>query len=184
MAAIARAAIIGAYLLLANGSADVLFNHGYDTQKPQSYLWVQSIDLMLGYLGVYFGAPVARIGFRAASFTDPTLFLTGVFMQYWSAKRPIPIAARLVRSCAASLADRNWARTVPALGTLLFGVVIAASRPFIVKAMIVSPGGRAYRDPVKHARPSRLARDNTSALRAGARHLRFSAREAIRRFFF
>lgn len=197
-AAIAGVAIVGVYLLLATGSEDVLCTDVYDTQKAQSYLSLQSIGSMLGYLGVYLGAPVARIVFRTASFTETTLMVTGVLgyiglltaaflslralfdpEQRW---RPIvgflmALLAFLVGTAAVTaygrgvecpvysaatsrygtsadmfwmttvllvgalpLADRAWARTVPAIGTLLFGLVIAASQPFIVKAMIVSPG--------------------------------------------
>lgn len=197
-AAIAGAAIIGVYLLLATGSEDVLCTDVYDTQKAQSYLSLQSIGSMLGYLGVYLGAPVARIVFRTASFTDTTLIVTGVLgyiglltaaflslralFDAEQRRRPIvgflmALLAFLVGTAAVTaygrgvecpvysaatsrygtsadmfwmttvllvgalpLADRAWARTVPVLGTLLFGLVIAASQPFIVKAMIVSPG--------------------------------------------
>ena len=41
---------------------------------------------------------------------------------------------------ALPVANQPWARQIPAFGTLSFGLVIAASQPSIVKAMIVSPG--------------------------------------------
>ncbi|WP_188513000.1 hypothetical protein [Blastomonas aquatica] len=197
-AAIGGAAIIGVYLLLATGSEDVLCTDVYDTQKAQSYLSLQSIGSMLGYLGVYLGAPIARIVFRTASFTDATLIVTGVLgytgllvgaflslralFDPQQRQRPIvgflmALLAFLVGTAAVTaygrgvecpvysaatsrygtsadmfwmtivllvgalpLVDRPWARQIPAIGTLLFGLVIAASQPFIVKAMIVSPG--------------------------------------------
>ncbi|MGQ2944300.1 MAG: hypothetical protein ACT6Q7_19825 [Blastomonas fulva] len=181
-------------MLLATGSEDVLCIDVDDTQKAQSFLSLQSIGSMLGYLG----APVTRIVFRTASFTDTTLIVTGVLCYIGlltaaflslralldAEQRRRPIVGFLVAllaflagtaavtayargvecpvySAATSrygtsddmfrmatvllvgallLADRAWARTVPALGTLLFGLVIAASQPFIIEAMIVSPG--------------------------------------------
>lgn len=197
-AAIAGVAIIGVYLMLATGSQDVLCTDVYDTQKAQSYLSLQSIGSMLGYLGVYLGAPIARIVFRTAGFTDTTLIVTGVLgyiglvvaaflslralFDKQQRQRPIvgflmALLAFLVGTAAVTaygrgvecpvysaatsrygtsadmfwmttvllvgalpLVDRPWARQIPAIGTLLFGLVIAASQPFIVKAMIVSPG--------------------------------------------
>lgn len=196
--AMAGVAIIALYLMLATGSEDVLCTDVYDTQRADSYLSLQSIGSMLGYLGVYLGAPIARLLFRTADFTATTLVITGV-LGYLAltvacllslralldpVQRQRPIVGFLmallaflagtalvtaygrgvecpVYSAATSrygtsadmfwmttvllvgalpVVNQPWARQIPAFGTLLFGLVIAASQPFIVKAMIVSPG--------------------------------------------
>lgn len=195
--AIAGIAIVALYLMLATGSADVLCASIYGTQSPPPKFSLQGIGSMLGYLGVYLGAPVARLLFRTASFTDTTLIVTGALgyaglitggllslrALFGTHQRQRPIVGFLmalfaylvgtaivtaygrgvecpVYSAATSrygtsadmfwmttvllvaalpVVDRPWARQVPAIGTVLFGLVIAASQPFIVKAMIVSP---------------------------------------------
>jgi hypothetical protein len=188
--------IIAVYVALATGSEDVLCTKVYDTQKAQSYLSLHSLGSMLQYLGVYLGAPIGRLIFRTASFTDTTLIITGILgyiglvlatlmllrTVFVKDLRERPAIAFLIAlltflvgtaavtaygrgvecpvfSAATSrygtsanmfwitvvllagalpITDRPWARQIPAIGTLLFGLIIAASQPFIVRSMIVS----------------------------------------------
>jgi hypothetical protein len=195
--ALAGIGIVLAYAFFATQSEDRLCVGFYNTAPVDNYFTLQGIGSMLAYLGVYLGAPIARLLFRSTSFTDEILLVTGLIgyvgmlvgaglavralllaeqrqrsvigfllasLAYLVGTAAVTSYARgvecplfsagtsrygvcadhfwlilILLAAAQPLSRKPWATTLPALGAAAFGLVLAASQPFIVKTMIVSP---------------------------------------------
>ncbi|MEI9928752.1 MAG: hypothetical protein WDN44_15070 [Sphingomonas sp.] len=133
--------MIGSYASFSHGGTDVLCADVYKTGVAFRGISLEYIGSILGYLGVYLGAPVGRLLFRAQGFSDATILGTALIGY---AALAVAWLALVVR---AFLDDKL--RRKP---ELLFLVALLA---FLVGTAAVTAYGRGFECPVASAATSR-----------------------------